>query len=143
LSGHETILSILIGALVSVPIGVLGGIYAGLLVARYQRFADLRLRARRVVQELGFIQEGNRIEIRGPRETPELGFIASELFFLQHLEAAEVLLRLGPEIYSTLMDAEMNRISLTELYERYGAWQDATIGISPNRRQMLKIWAGL
>lgn len=140
---HETILSILAGALISVPIGIIGGLYAGLLVARYQRFADLRLRARRVVQDLGFSQEGSRIEIRGPRETPELGFIASELLFLQHRDAAEVLLKLGPEIYSTLIDAEMNRISLTELYERYSAWQDATIGISPNRRQMLKIWAGL
>ena len=140
---HETILSIVIGAFISVPIGIIGGLYAGLLVARYQRFADLRLKARRVVQELGFIQEGNRIEIRGPRETPELGFIASELLFLQHREAAEVLLKLGPEIYSTLMDAEMNRITLADLYEKYDDWQDATIGISPNRWQILKIWAGL
>ena len=135
----ETIASIFI----SVPIGLISGLYAGLVVARYQRFADLRLQAKRVVIELGCSVEGDHMVFPGRSETPELSIIASDLLFLKHRNAAEVLLLLTSQIYGSIQDAKMGRISFDNYQNQLLSWQRAINAISPSPFQLLRLWAGL
>jgi hypothetical protein len=135
----ETIAS----TLISIPIGLVSGLYAGLVVARYQRFADLRLQAKRVVIELGCSMEGDHMVFPGRTETPELAIIASDLLLLKHRHAAEVLLKLTSQIYATIQDAKMGRITFSDYQHQLLSWQSAINAISPSPIPLLRLWAGL
>ncbi|WP_306590045.1 hypothetical protein [Geothrix sp. 21YS21S-4] len=135
----ETILSLAI----SIPLSVLCGLFSGLVVARYQRFSDLRYQAKKVIWEIGFVSEGDHLEFPSRTEAPELSSIASELLFLKHREAAETLLRLHAGMYGSIQDARMGRISFEKFNKIYGGWQESIMAISPNMRQLLRLRGGL
>jgi len=135
----ESIISII----VSVPIGLISGLYAGLVVARYQRFSDLRFQAKRIVLELGCSVENDHMIFPKRSDTPEFYAIASDLLFLKHRKAAEVLLRLNSQIYETIQHAKMGRINFGTYQDHLLSWQLSINAISPNPLQLLRLWAGL
>lgn len=136
---QETILSLLL----SIPIGIIGGLYAGIIVARYQRFADLRLQAKKIVLEIDFIWEETKTVFPRRKETPELQAIATDLFFLQHKSAGNSVLELSQSIHTSITDVELGRMNSKTFADRYQSWQHQMRSLAPSTWQILRIWGGL
>jgi hypothetical protein len=135
----ETLISILLG----IPIGVISGLYSGLIVARYQRFADLRLQVLRVIREIEFTKEESRIDFPRRKGVPELVIVASDFLFLKHRRAGESTLQLASEIEEALYLASKGKIGYEVFHARYSGWQDAGRSLGPNPIPLLRLWSGL
>jgi hypothetical protein len=129
--------------LINLSVGVVTGLYSGLVVARYQRFSDLRSQAKKTILEIDYIHENGRMIFPRRSEVPEFTQIASELLYLKHRKAASRLLNLQSEIYSSIQDAGMGRISYDNFQSQYLEWQRAISAISPNPFQLLRLFSGL
>lgn len=135
----ETLISLLLG----IPIGVISGLYSGLIVARYQRFADLRSQVLRVIREIDFIKEESRIAFPKRKDVPELFLVASDFLFLKHRRAGESTLKLASEINEALYLASNGNIDYEVFQARYSAWQDAGRSLGPSPIRLLRLWSGL
>lgn len=135
----ETILSLLF----SIPIGIIGGLYAGIIVARYQRFADLRLQAKKIILEIDFIWEDTKMVFPRRKETPEFSTIASDLFFLGHKSAGASVLGLMQGVHHCIQDASLGRIDSKSFSDKYSTWQHQILSLSPAMLPILRIWGGL
>ena len=135
----ETLISFLLG----IPVGVISGLYSGLIVARYQRFADLRSQVLRVIREIDFIDEASRINFPRRKDVPELILTASDFLFLKHRRAGENTLRLASEITEALNLASKGKMEYEVFQVRYSAWQHAGRSLSPSPSRLLRLWSGL
>lgn len=133
----------LIALLLGVPVGIISGLYSGLIVARYQRFSDLRSQVLRIIREIDFIKENSRIDFPKRKDVPELTLIASDFFFLRHVRAGESTLRLQKEISEALYLASRGKISYETFESQYASWQDSGRRLRPNPIWLLRFWAGL
>lgn len=136
---NETILSLLL----SVPIGIISGLYAGIIVARYQRFADLRLQAKKLILEIDFIWEDTKMVFPRRKEVPEFSTIASDLFFLGHKSAGTKVLEVLQDIQRDIAEASAGRVNFEYFNEEYGNWQHQIRSLSPEMIPILRIWGGL
>lgn len=127
----------------SIPPGIVSGLYAGVVVARYQRFADLRLQAKKLILEIEFIKHDNKIIFPKRKDFPEFDIIVSDLLFLRHKKAAETILQLSVDIRSAITRAEAGQIDITSFNNDYLSWQVSIRSISPNPLQVLRVWGGL
>lgn len=135
----ESITSVLL----SIPIGLLSGLYAGIIVARYQRFADLRNQAVRIIREIDFFLEGQRIRLLRRTEVPELVLISSDLIFIKHRKAGKDLLHLMPEIHESLFLAPLGQISFEVFSSNHKSWQTSINALKPNKLQLFSFFAPL
>jgi hypothetical protein len=135
----ETIISLLL----SIPIGIISGLYAGLVVARYQRFADLRLQAKKIIIEIDWIWEENKIVFPRRSNVREFSTIASDLLFLGHKAAGKNVLEIQHSVTRTISEARDGRVSFDEFSESYGNWQYRIRSLAPQTLPILKIWGGL
>jgi hypothetical protein len=136
---NESIISLLIG----IPLGVISGVFSGLLVARYQRFAELRFQSKKIVLEIDFIWEGDRMNFPGRSTASDFSPIVSDLLFLKHRRAAGVLLRLYSEVASSIQGAQAGSIGYEEFERLYISWQQSIRAMSPNLFQLVRLWGGL
>ncbi|MCX7069355.1 MAG: hypothetical protein NTW85_16935 [Methylococcales bacterium] len=127
----------------SIPPGIVSGLYAGIVVARYQRFADLRLQAKKLILEIEFINHGNKIIFPKRKGIPEFDIIVSDLLFLRHKKAAETILQLSVDIRSAITRAEAGQIDINSFNNDYLSWQVSIRSISPSPLQVLRLWGGL
>jgi hypothetical protein len=135
----ETILSLLL----SIPIGIISGLYAGIIVARYQRFADLRLQAKKLILEIDFIWEDPRMFFPRRKETPEFSTISSDFFFLGHKSAGTKVLEVWQDIQRNITNASAGRVNSESFNEKYINWQNEIRALSPEMLPILRIWGGL
>ncbi|MCP5135224.1 MAG: hypothetical protein H6981_00270 [Gammaproteobacteria bacterium] len=135
----ETILSLLL----SVPIGIISGLYAGVIVARYQRFADLRLQAKKIILEIDFIWEDTKMVFPRRKEIPEFSTISSDLFFLGHKSAGTKVLEVCQDIQRSIMEASAGRVNSESFNQKYISWQREIRSLSPEMLPILRIWGGL
>jgi hypothetical protein len=81
--------------LVAIAIGLLTGLYSGLIVARVARFAGLQSEAKRLVQSLNWIPDDPAIERATIKSIGRLNaqfvLISSELYFLKHKDAGNTI----------------------------------------------------
>jgi hypothetical protein len=70
----DSILSLLLG----IPIGLVSGLYTGLIVTRYARFAELRNEVLRIIRSIDFMREESRINITNDQDVPKFVLIASQ-----------------------------------------------------------------
>lgn len=131
------------GLFLSVPIGIISGLYAGIIVARYQRFADLRLHANKLVLEIEFMWEGTKMVFPHRKETPEFFTISSDLFFLGHKSAGTKVCEIQQDIQRIILEASAGRISSELFSENYISWQRKIRALSPEMLPILRIWGGL
>jgi hypothetical protein len=135
----ETIISLVL----SIPIGIISGLYAGVVVARYQRFADLRLQAKKVILEIDWIWEETKMVFPHRNSVRELSAIASDLLFLGHKAAGNNVLEIQDSVTRTMNEARVGRINFEQFNERYGDWQYRIRSLSPQMFTILKLWGGL
>lgn len=135
----ETIISLVL----SIPLGIISGLYAGVVVARYQRFADLRLQAKKVLLEIEWFWEEDKIAFPHRNNVPEFSMIASDLLFLGHKTAGTNVLQIQYAVTRTISEARVGRVSPEEFNEKYRNWQYKIRNLSPQMSTILKIWGGL
>ncbi len=136
---HEGLVSLIL----SIPLGIISGLYAGLIVARYQRFSDLRSRVLWLIREIDFMQEGSRMTFPKRKETPELLLISSDFRFLRHTQAADESLQLLKEIDESIYGASKGTLDYETFERRYSEWQDRGRNLGPNLFWILRLWGGL
>lgn len=138
---NETITNLIF----SIPPGIISGLYAGIVVARYQRFADLRLQAKKIILEIEYLSDsnGNRITFTKRKDIPEFSIIGSDLLFLRHKKAADTILQLSKDVKSAIIKAEVGQIDLYSFSNDYQSWQVSIRSISPSPLQLLRLWGGL
>jgi len=135
----ETIISLLL----SIPLGIISGLYAGVVVARYQRFADLRLQAKKVILEIDWIWEEDKMVFPSRTNVREFSTIASDLLFLGHKAAGTIVLEILYSVTRAISEARDGRVSFEEFSESYGNWQYRIRSLAPQPFPILKIWGGL
>jgi|ERR1039457_1700953 hypothetical protein len=143
LISRESWITVILSLILSLPVGVISGLYSGLIVARYQRFSDLRTRVLRIIREIDFIQEGSKFVFPRRKEVSELFFIASDFFFLSHERAGEETLRLEAEITETLRKASRGGIDFEAFNSIYLSWQERGRHLGPSLVWILRLWGGL
>jgi hypothetical protein len=122
----------LIGLILGVPVEIISGLYSGLIVARYQRFADLRSQVLRIIREIDFVVETSHVKLLRRKDVPELSLIASDFVVLRHSKATKKTLCLQKEISETLYLASMGKVSYESLEKHYASWQDHARKLRPN-----------
>lgn len=132
-----------IAFILSIPIGIISGLYAGLVVARYQRFADLRLEAKKVILQIDFLWEHDHMEFPKRSETPELSRISSDLAYLGHKSASKAVLGLSQDVGCNVANARFGRLDFEAFNAKYLEWQQSIRELSPRPWSIIKLWGGL
>jgi hypothetical protein len=135
----EAIISILL----SIPIGIISGLYSGLIVTRYARFAQSRDELLRIVRKIQFVRADNSVRIWNDEDVPNIVFIQSELYFLKHREAGRSVGQLCSEIMATNRRAKSGQINFDEYSERHGGWQNQGRNLRPRMQTIISLWPKL
>ncbi len=131
----ETILSLIL----SLPLGVIGGLYSGLIVARYSRFSELRNEALRIIRTTNYMQEEQKIIVSEKNDLPRLTLISSDLLFLQHRRAGNSIVTLSTAVLETNHEAEQGLVSIDDYEQRYLHWQSMVRNLQPSKRKIFAL----
>ena len=123
----------------SLPIGVIAGLYSGLIITRYSRFTSLRSEAIRIVRTIDYMASNNNLVITRTEELPKLFLIVSDLLSLKHRKAAETLSTLNAAILESNALAERGQITSGVYDQRYLHWQKMIREMSPNKAIIFSI----
>lgn len=107
---HESVLTLIYGAL----IGILSGIYSGVIVSRYTRFAELRNEVLRIIRSIRYISEESKITITNDDNVSMLVLISSDLFFLKHKKSAERVNLISSQIIEASYKASYGKLNYDE-----------------------------
>lgn len=129
---EETLLSLLL----SLPIGVLSGLYSSLVVSKIARFSALRSECLRVVRGIQFIGDGNKILILGADNISQLPLIAGEMRYLGHRRSGDLVSELFSAISNCNFEAGQGRIALDDYSRNFVAWQSKARDLSPSSWQI-------
>lgn len=135
----DSILSLLLG----IPIGLASGLYTGIIVTRYARFAELRNETLRIIRAIDFMSEENSVRITNDEDVPKLLLVSSDLLFLSHKEAGEQVNQLLQEISTTTADARNGKINSIEYVGRHSAWQRVARELPPSKKVLWALWGKL
>ena len=135
----DSILSLVLG----IPIGLVSGLYTGLIVTRYARFAELRNETLRIIRAINFMQGESSLSITSDEDVPKLVLIASDLLFLNHQEAAKQVNEIFQEIASMTYDGRSSRVNSEEYGNRFKAWQQTARELPPNKMVLWALWGKL
>lgn len=135
----ETIISLILG----IPVGLVSGLYTGLIVTRYARFAELRNETLRIIRTIDFMQDGPKVDVSNDHDVPKLSLISSDLFFLGHRMAGEQTMKLSSEMSITNYSARAGKIGFKEYAEHYARWQKVALELPGNKRVLWSIWGRL
>ena len=131
----DTILSLIL----SLPLGVIGGLYSGLIVARYSRFSELRNEALRIIRTIDYMLEEQKIIVSKINDLPKLAIISSDLLSLQHRRAGNSIIILSTAVSETNYEAERGRIPIDVYEQRYLHWQCMVRKLQPSKRIIFAI----
>jgi hypothetical protein len=129
----ESIISLFLG----IPIGLISGLYTGLIVTRYTRFADLRNEALRIIHSINFMEVENVVHITNDEDVSKLLLISSDLLSLHHRKAGERVSQLLKDITSITCNAKAGRVNVADYGSHYKAWQEIARELPPSQ---LVLW---
>lgn len=135
----DTIISLIL----ALPIGVVTGLYSGVIVSRYSRFADLRNQLLRIIRTIDYMQEQGRVDIKNDQDVAKTTLIASDLFFLKHRRAGEVVSALRSDMDHMKILAMSGQTDVSGYEESYKKWQKIANDLTPNRLVLLSFWSKL
>lgn len=136
---NDSILSLLLG----IPIGLVSGLYTGLIVTRYARFAELRNEALRIIRSIDFMREESRINVTNDNDVPKLLLISSDMLFLGHRRAGEQVMAISAEIANTNHSARAGAINIEKYSELYARWQTVARALPGSKRVLWSVWGRL
>jgi hypothetical protein len=135
----DTIISILLG----IPLSIVTGLYSGVILSRYSRFAELRNEVLRVIRTIDFMQESDKVIITNDSDVPKLTLVVSDLFFLKHRKAAEIVTALISDIHEMKMHAQAGRLKVDAYSQNYVSWQQTGNRLPANKLVLFSPWAKL
>jgi hypothetical protein len=127
----------------SIPIGIISGLYTGIIVSKYARFAELRSEALRVVRGFNYIGDGQRISLLSGSELSDLSLIASELMQLGHKRAGLVVREIENLAASARMSVEASKMQVEDLNISLLAWQRTLRRTGCNKLHLVWPFGGL
>jgi hypothetical protein len=136
---HESILTLIYG----VPIGILSGIYSGVIVSRYARFAELRNEVLRVVRSICYISEESKIIISNDSNFSMLVLISSDLFFLKHKKSAERVNLISSQIREAGYKASNGQLTYDEYNKLILDCQFLARNLPANKAILWSLWGKL
>ena len=132
-----------ISLILGIPIGLISGIYTGIIVSRLVRFAELRNETLRIIRGINFIERPPVIEVSNENETSKLILISGDMYFLKHSKAGDILHSLSIEISRTNYEAKAGKTTLTEYSKHYEEWQIKARNLSPNKWVIFRLWGSI
>ena len=135
----DSIITLLLG----IPIGLVSGLYTGLIVTRYSRFAELRNEVLRIIRLIDFMESGAVVKVSNNKDVSSLVNIASDLLFLKHKKAGEEVLQLLRNISEKTKDAEQGKISVVEFDEQHAKWQKTARELPGNKVVLWALWGNI
>ena len=135
-------MEIVISLLLSIPLGVVSGVYSGFIVYRYSRFEELRTRAKQIIHGIDFVSSNNEpVEVIFNKDADkrELFSIANEFFYLKHQKAGSQIMEIFNALGDVLLKEESKKLGYSEMNESYLQWQKICRTIKPNLKQILFI----
>jgi len=111
------------GLIVGTLIGAAFAFPSGVILARWQRFYQIRDDALRIIQMIDFVNEGGRVAfIRSP-EVEKLTLLAGDFFRIRQSAAGEKLGMINQEIINYLYVTPAARSDYTAFERSYAEWQ--------------------
>lgn len=135
----DTVISLVL----ALPIGVATGLYSGVIVSRYARFADLRNQLLRIIRSIDYMQEQDRLDIKNDQDVSKIMLISGDLFFLKHQKAGQNVSALLSEIEHTKILATSGQIDVAAYENKYREWQTIANSLTPNRLVLFSFWSKL
>lgn len=126
-----------------VPVGILGGLYSGMIVSRYARFAELRNEVLRIVRSINYIQESSAVVISDDEDVSKLVLVSSDLFFLKHKKAAERVNLISSKIAESSYAARLGRVDSEEYGKLVTDCQYLARTLPPNKRVLWSLWGNI
>ena len=130
----------IISVLLSIPVGLVSGLYTGLIVTRYARFAELRSEALRVIRSVDFMPDDQGVHLSRHEDVPKLLLISSDLLFLQHKKAGEQMAQLFQQISTTNHETQSGKVSSSEYSAHHDKWQEMARSLPPSKRVLWALW---
>ncbi|WP_312400739.1 hypothetical protein [Stenotrophomonas indicatrix] len=124
----------LFALLLSLPIGVVSGLYSSLIVTKYARFSELRREALRIIRSINFVGDNEGAQIIEPDNLDALALIASDLIGLGHDAAGKEANRIYDVILSSNAAALAGAISAKRYLHLHASWQQQVRCLGPNKR---------
>ena len=135
----DTIISLLIG----IPLSIITGLYSGAILSRYVRFSDLRNEALRIIRTIDFMQESGDVSISNTDDVAKLTLISSDLYFLKHRKAAEIVNAIRADVDEISTHASVGRLKVSAFGQNYSNWQNMARTLPPNKLVLWSLWATL
>jgi hypothetical protein len=135
----DSVLSLLIG----IPIGLISGLYTGLIVTRYARFAELRNEALRIIRAIDYMEEGDFVSISNNEDVPKLINVASDLLFLKHKKAGESVCEIHKDISEKTSEAIIGKINVSEFGESHSKWQKIARDLPGSKLIFWSLWGNI
>lgn len=135
----DSIISLLLG----IPIGVMGGLWSGIVVARYTRFSELRNEALRIIRRIDFMQDGEKIKVTNHEDISKFSLIASDFYFLKHQKAGQSISALSQDVLTINQSAANGTISMDNYKIAFLDWQNTVRMLSPKYSVILSLWGKL
>lgn len=121
--------------LINLGIGLVAGIYAGLIVARLSKFEELKNEAKRIVWGIDFMSVNNSsTEMIKRSDTAKLLAISGELYFLKHRKAGDSINNLSSAIDGAFRKSPSHSNDI-DVY--YRTWQKIIRELRPNMLSVL------
>lgn len=134
----------LISLILGIPIGLISGLYTGLIISRYARFAELRNEVLRAIRRIDFMQEETFVRImRGSEIQGFLTLVSADLLFLAHRKAGARVQSLAIEIAQVNQLAMTGQLIVEEYGSHYANWQEQARELPPNMWVIWSIWGKL
>ncbi|MGZ5540701.1 MAG: hypothetical protein ACXWE3_03120 [Methylobacter sp.] len=124
----------------SIPIGLVSGLYTGLIVTRYSRFAELRNEALRIIRSIDFMETEDKVRVSNNENVPNLLNISSDLLFLKHRKAGEQVIQLLKEVSSTTHEAQVGKLNVIEYGRCHAEWQRIARELPGNKIVLWSLW---
>lgn len=121
-----------IGFLLSIPIGVVTGLYSGIIVSRYSRFAELRDQLLRLIARIEYVDVNGNLEVKNHDVTDGVVFIVGDLVFLKHKKAGDVVSCLNNDMMTMKARVEFGRVDFNTYKDAIHNWHKLAREISPN-----------
>lgn len=135
----DTFISLLLG----MPLSIITGLYSGVILSRYVRFAGLRNEVLRIIRTIDFMQELGGVSISNTDDVAKLALISSDLYFLEHREAAEIVNAIRSDISEISMHAGVGRLKVAAFGQSHSNWQTMARTLPPNKLVLWSLWARL
>lgn len=135
----ESIISLLLG----IPLSIITGLYSGVILSRYVRFAELRSEVLRIVRAIDYIQEPSGVLITNDQDMANLPQVAGDLYFLKHRKAGDVVSAIRSDIDEMALHARAGRLKVGAFEQNHANWQQMARSLSPSKLVLWNLWAGL